>query len=222
MTQALIYKEWIKTRAMLLVIILLSTAFTLYAIMQIQRVITIRGAAHLWEILLIKDNVFIESIQDIPLVSGALFAIAQFVPEMIRKRLKLTLHLPLSQTRISMTMLSYGAAVLVLLFGIQLVTLFVYLRSVLAIELVTHIIYTALPWFLAGISAYGLTAWICLEPTWTRRIVDTFISVGTLRLYFIASSPQAYNGLMIIMILFSFVMVYTSFISIHRFKAGIQ
>lgn len=222
MTQAIMYKEWLKTKGMLLVIVLLAIAFSTYSIMQIQRVVTIRGAAHLWEILLSRDNIFIEPLKYIPLISGTLLAIAQYVPEMTSRRLKLTLHLPLSPTRISFTMLSYGVSVLVVLFALQIMVLLVYLRSELAVELVAHILYTALPWFLAGVAAYGLASWVCLEPTWGRRATDTLVSIAILRLFFIASSPEAYLGIMPLLILCSAMLVFISFISIHRFKAGVQ
>lgn len=222
MIQAILYKEWLKTRMMLLLLILLAVTFTTYAILQIHKVITIRGAAHLWEILLMRDNVFIEVFQYLPLASGVLLSVAQFVPEMIQKRLKLTLHLPLATMRLSCTMLGYGAVSLFVLFFLQIFALFIYLRAVMAIELVLHILSTALPWFLAGIVAYGLTSWICLEPTWGRRATNTLIGVGVIRLFFIATSPEAYVPIMPFMILFTLILVFISLVSIRRFKAGVQ
>lgn len=58
-----------------------------------------QGGSHLWEILLSRDVVFIETLTYIPLLAGLLLAIVQFVPEMQQKRLKLTLHLPYPQNR---------------------------------------------------------------------------------------------------------------------------
>ena len=66
-------------------------------------------------------------------------------------------------------MLLYGVLLLGALFAVSLGVLFVAFRAVLAPELVRHILLTAAPWYAAGIAAYLLAAWICLEPTWRRR-----------------------------------------------------
>ena len=46
-----------------------------------------------------KDAVFIDYMQFVPLLAGILAALVQFMPEMQRKCLKLTLHLPCPQQR---------------------------------------------------------------------------------------------------------------------------
>ena len=94
MKKAIFYKEWIKTRRYFPIALTVSVIFIIYALLGVQRVINFRGVAHLWEILLSRDVVFIETLTYIPLLAGLLLAIVQFVPEMQQKRLKLTLHLP--------------------------------------------------------------------------------------------------------------------------------
>ena len=92
MKKAIFYKEWIKTRRYFPIALIVSVIFIIYALLGVQRVINFRGVAHLWEILLSRDVVFIETLTYIPLLAGLLLAIVQFVPEMQQKRLKLTLH----------------------------------------------------------------------------------------------------------------------------------
>ena len=99
MNKAIFFKEWIKTRGLFFIALLVSLCFAGYVMMRINRVITFKGADHLWAILLSRDTVFIELLQYLPLIIGALFASSQFIPEMTQKRLKLTLHLPYPQQR---------------------------------------------------------------------------------------------------------------------------
>lgn len=82
MKKAIFYKEWIKTRRYFPIALIVSVIFIIYALLGIQRVINFRGVAHLWEILLSRDVVFIETLTYIPLLTGLLLAIVQFVPEM--------------------------------------------------------------------------------------------------------------------------------------------
>ena len=168
MLRAIFYKEWLKTRWYYLVAVLLSLSFVGYVLLNFFRAAGLKGIAHLWEVMLLRDAVFVDLLQFVPLVVGLLFAVVQFVPEMQRKCLKLTLHLPCPELRMIGAMLLYGGLLLGVLFAVSLGVLFVAFRAVLAPELVRHILLTAAPWYAAGIAAYLLAAWICLEPAALR------------------------------------------------------
>ena len=73
MNKAIFFKEWIKTRGLFFITLLVSLCFAGYVMMRINRVITFKGADHLWAILLSRDTVFIELLQYLPLIIGALF-----------------------------------------------------------------------------------------------------------------------------------------------------
>ena len=98
---AIFYKEWIKTRWYFLLAVLATLGFTGYCMLRINRVVEMKGAAHVWEVMLQRDVIFIDMLQYIPLIAGILMAIVQFVPEMQRKCLKLTLHLPYPELKMT-------------------------------------------------------------------------------------------------------------------------
>ena len=135
MLRAIFYKEWLKTRWYYLVAVLLSLGFVGYVLLNFFRAAGLKGIAHLWEVMLLRDAVFVDLLQFVPLVVGLLFAVVQFVPEMQRKCLKLTLHLPCPELRMIGAMLLYGVLLLGALFAVSLGVLFVAFRAVLAPEL---------------------------------------------------------------------------------------
>ena len=159
---AIFYKEWIKTRWYFLLAVLATLGFTGYCMLRINRVVEMKGAAHVWEVMLQRDVIFIDMLQYIPLIAGILMAIVQFVPEMQRKCLKLTLHLPYPELKMTGNMLLSGLVLLLVCFASNFLLMEVYLNGILAHELKNHILLTALTWYLAGISGYLLVAWICL------------------------------------------------------------
>lgn len=222
MIHAILLKEWIKLKRFWLLALLLNLCFTVYALLTLNRIVNFRGVSHLWEILLMKEVVFIDILQYLPLLTAVLAGITQFVPEMQQKRLKLTLHLPFPQRRMIMTMTGAGLVGIGIIFLWQYILLFVYLYPILAPELVNRILLTALPWFLAGITAYLFTVWICIEPTWKRRIINMLIVAGILRIFFLSDSPQAYDSMLLILILFIFCILYFPWLSVKRFTAGKQ
>ena len=108
MNKALIFKEWIKTRWILLLIF---SAFILamgYIALRMSSAVRNVGMPHLWEVFILKNVVLLDQIKVLPLLAGIALGITQFIPEITKKRFKLTLHLPLGENRIIGVMLGYG------------------------------------------------------------------------------------------------------------------
>ena len=219
---AIFYKEWIKTRWYLLLALLVTLGFAGYSMLRINRVASMKGVEHVWEVMLARDTVFVDLLEFIPLLVGILLALVQFVPEMHHKCLKLTLHLPYPQLRMINLMLLYGLVVLLICFAANYLLMTVYMQGVLAPELYSRILLTVLPWYLAGIAAYLLISWICLEPTGKRRVLNLVISVLLLRIFFLAPAPEAYNAFLPWLAIYTLLTASLSWLSIARFKVGKQ
>ena len=219
---AIFYKEWIKTRWYLLLALLVTLGFAGYSMLRINRVASMKGVEHVWEVMLARDTVFVDLLEFIPLLVGILLALVQFVPEMHHKCLKLTLHLPYPQLRMINLMLLYGLVVLLICFAANYLLMTVYMQGVLAPELYSRILLTVLPWYLAGIAAYLRISWICLEPTWKRRVLTLLISVLLLRIFFLAPAPEAYNAFLPWLAIYTLLTASLSWLSIARFKVGKQ
>ena len=203
---AIFYKEWIKTRWYFLLAVLATLGFTGYCMLRINRVVEMKGAAHVWEVMLQRDVIFIDMLQYIPLIAGILMAIVQPYPE-----LKMTGNMLLS-----------GLVLLLVCFASNFLLMEVYLNGILAHELKNHILLTALTWYLAGISGYLLVAWICLEPAWKRRILNLIIAILLLRIFFLSPTPEAYNKFLPYLVVYTLLTASFSWLSIVRFKAGKQ
>ena len=222
MWKALLYKEWIKTRWYLLLALSVTLGFAGYALLKLHRAVALTGAGHIWEVMVTRNAVFIDQMQYVPLLAGLALAAVQYLPEVHRKCLKLTLHLPVPALATLGVMLAFGVAVLAVLFGLGIVLLAAGARPLLAPELVGNILHAALPWYLAGVAGYLLGAWTILEPTWKRRILCLLMSVLLLRLFFLAPVPRAYGGFLAVLALLSLCAASLSWLSVVRFMAGRQ
>lgn len=214
------YKEWIKTRWIILLFALVNFGFSLYVVLNLRRVILLKGAAHLWEVALTRDAIFITLMKFLPLITGLLFAIFQFLPEMAQKRLKLTLHLPQNHFRSVFQMLIFGLGVLTTIFALDFIFLACAVRFYFAFEIFSQIMLTALPWFFAGLLGFLLCAWCCLELSWLRRVIYAALSSWALWLFFFDNSPQAYNNFLPFMILGIIFAISLPMLSVDRFKKG--
>ena len=222
MWKAIVYKEWIKTRRYLFAALLLTAGFAGYGLLRLYRAVELMGAGHIWEVMVTRNAVFIDPIKFVPLLAGPLLAVVQSVPEMQRKCLKLTLHLPVPALATLGAMLAFGLAALSVLFGIGVAIVGLGPLPVIARELAGNILCTALPWFLAGMAAYLLGAWVILEPTWRLRAVNILMSLLVLRLFFLGEVPHAYDGFLPLLALLTACTASLSWISVVRFMAGRQ
>lgn len=216
------YKEWIKTRWYLLLMFLVTLGFAGYAMLRVRRVAELNGIAHVWEVMIAKDVVFVDTLQYVPVLAGLLLALVQFMPEMYHKCLKLTLHLPCSQERVLCSMLCFGGLALAVCFAASYLLMFACLQEMLAPELYRRIGLSALPWYEAGLASYLLGAWICLEPAWKRRVPYMVVALLVLRIYFMAPAPEAYNGFMPCLTVGTLLLASLPWLSVVRFKAGEQ
>lgn len=222
MKKALIFKEWIKTRMVFFISLILALATAGYAMLMVNRLIELKGVEHLWLIMLLKDNTFIDIIKYVPVAVGIAVGVAQKAPEMNQKRLKLTLHLPYPQGRLLALMLATGVSELLIIFALQTAVVAVRYSFLLPAELVWRVMLTSLPWYLAGFAAYFFVTSICLEGTWRRRIIIGLLGVATLMIFFLQSAPEAYNGMSLLLVIVVILLSILSFGSVIRFKEGRQ
>lgn len=202
--------------------LVLCVAMAVYVVLRINRLIELKGVEHMWMIMLLKDNTFIDLIKYTPLCAGLIIGVAQMAPEMVQKRLKLTLHLPYPQMRMISLMLITGVVELLLIFAIQSAMIAIYYQTLIPGELVIRVMLTAMPWYFAGFMAYLFSAAICLEGAWVRRSVLVLLGISAVIVCYLQPAPEAYNGMATLMLVFTVLLSLLVAGSVVRFKEGIQ
>ena len=219
--KALSYKEWIKTRRMLGILCLLGLAVLAYSYIEVTHLIRIKGAVNVWYAYLYMGYQLNDSLFNFPILAGVTTGLVQYLPEMTNKRLKLTLHLPASESSIVASMLLYGYGALGVIFVAFALLLSLTLSLIFSWDIIGLVLTQLAPALAAGLCAYGFTAWICMEPQWLQRICNLLISAGLLSVLFLSRDFVVYHyfGLGILLLLagsFTF-----PFLSATRFKQGV-
>ncbi len=222
MYQSLFYKEWIKTRKLTGLLVILFAGLITYIFIDILQQLRTAGNVGFVETVVQKDIHLLPLIKYLPVLAGILLAINQYTPEMQNKRLKLTLHLPMSESSIVSAMLGYGFVVMFLLLSISFTTLLIGLRILFPIEIVCANLFSALPWFLAGLAGYLVASWVSLEPVWKYRVLNAIPGLCLLSFFFISAKSGGLVTFLpelvaIIVVSFSF-----GYYSTARFKEGAQ
>ena len=193
-----------------------------YILIEISRIIRVSSEVATWEMVIQNGVTFIKQLNFLPLIGGILLGVVQFVPEMTNKRLKLTLHLPMPETKILLSMLLFGLICLIILFGLTYVAVYLGFGKFFASEIVIWNLNLLLPWLLGGIIAYLLTVWICIEPVWRQRIFDSIIAILIVSLFYFKAIPGAYSPILGYLVILIILSVSFSFYSLIRFKDGEQ
>ena len=221
MIKSLLYKEWLKTRWVILCLVALLAGFCLYDFLVLSKNCELVGYAYLWEYALDKNSVIVDNMSFLPIVCALLLSISQFVPESYRKCLKLTLHLPLNQSRTVCVMQGYGLVVLTVLFALQTLAVCLFSGHYLVWELVRRIVLSALVWYCAGIGVYVWMSAICLEPKWGMKIFEALLLCVLTGLYYLSNDAMAYrHGLLPLFVATVLCALILIHYSVLRFKDG--
>lgn len=222
MIKSLIYKEWLKTRWIFVIIFIAAILLHWYVFSKIGRALGVAGREHIWDVIVNRDQFMFSDYAYSPLFSAVLIAIFQFVPETVQKRLKLTLHLPLRENTIILWIVGYGAISLVLIYIIQLSFFTLSVAQSFPPEILKSALVTIAPWYLSGIAAYFAVAAICIEPSWKKRIVLILIAIGIVKLFYISSFPGSFYFFLPVLPFIALIYILFTGLSVYRFKAGVQ
>ncbi|WP_088654887.1 hypothetical protein [Geofilum rhodophaeum] len=222
MIKALLYKEWLKTRWFILGATIAGLLLQNWLFMKTGRSLRLVGAEHIWDVIINRNQFLFTELKYLPLFSGALMGLAQFLPEITNRRIKLTFHLPLREKTITAWMVGYGIGVLLLLFILQTSILAVGMSVNFAPEIVANGLLTVMPWYVGGLWAYLACAFVALEPTWRQRIPNLLVTVALLRTLYLSDFPAAYQKMPVYLMALTIVLTLWTWLSVYRFKIGRQ
>ncbi|MFI3240777.1 MAG: hypothetical protein R3Y22_09400 [Bacteroidales bacterium] len=218
MKKAIFYREWIKCRRVLFVLAAVYIGVLGYLFIDINQIFSNSPAVRIWNILLNNETNLVSNFKWLSLLAGVALAVSQFVPEMVSKRYKLTLHLPMKENTILFTLLGFGLMVITILSLVALIAITICMSSVLASEFVVMALMTVAPWILGGYCAYLLVSSIIIEPSWKRKIVLAIVTYFVVSLFYENQVLGAFAPALIPFAIAIIAMIVLPFSSTIRFK----
>jgi hypothetical protein len=217
---ALSYKEWLKTRWVLLAAIVLGITSILTIFLNLGAIAEFNDANAVWNYVVYKKYLFYGDIKFVPAIIGFIFAVAQFYSEANNLRLKLTLHLPLNENKLLFYMLGYGTLMQFILDIIFVLFLSVVTSHFFPSEIVASQFYTVLPWIFSGFVTYFFVSAIMVDPLWPRRVILLLAAYEIISFYLITNGYQSYMTSMYWFIVIGILEFFLIFLSGFRFKRG--
>ncbi|HCM59514.1 MAG TPA: hypothetical protein DIS74_03915 [Bacteroidales bacterium] len=220
MLKSLIYKEWIKIRLVVWIALGLSLVALINIFLKVRHDILFVDAANYWYSFLFRGVVFFSILKFLPFIIGLAIAIAQYFPETVNKRIKLTFHLPVSENGVLIWMHTFGALVILTVFLVVLVLFTAGSAIFFPSNIIRASLLTMMPWFLGGMATYFLVALILLEPMWIYRGLYTAVAAGFVTVFYTGASIGAFRPVLMPLALITLLLSFVVLFSGYRFRKG--
>lgn len=220
MWKAVVYKEWLKTRWFLVIFALTGILVVGYLFLKVKHDITFNEAANYWYLILFQGFPYFGLMKFVPLAGALALSVAQYFPETVNKRIKLTFHLPVRENKVLIMMMLFGTACLTAVFLI-LFLLFTALSGVyFPSNIIIPAIISIIPWFLCGYAAYYLVALIVLEPVWLYRFLYLIAAIAIIPVFMTPSVNGGYAPANLILLFLVLILSVAILFSGYRFRKG--
>jgi len=178
MWKSIIYKEWLKTRWFFIISAALGVLVIGYIFLKVHHDVKFNDPNNYWYVILFMKVKYFSILKFLPIVIGLAISVAQYFPETVDKRIKLSFHLPINENKILLIMMLFGTAILLTCYAL-LTSIFYVLSAVyFPSDIILPALVTITPWYLAGFAIYYLVAFIILEPMWKYRFSYTIFAVS--------------------------------------------
>ncbi len=192
MWKSVIYKEWLKIRWFLIGYAALGIVAVGYIFLKVQHDVAFMEGKNYWYSILFQGLQYFGYLKFLPLAGALAIGIAQYFPETVNKRIKLTFHLPLKENKILLMMHAFGTGSLMAVYLLIFTIFYIMSNIFFPAEMINDAIITIIPWFLAGLTTYFMIALIVLEPIWKYRAFYFVISAFFITLYLAQAKTAGY------------------------------
>lgn len=220
MIKSLFYKEWLKIRWIFLSLAGISVVAVFYIFLNVSHGIEINGPVNFWSYIIYKKYPIALDLEYLPLITGIVLGIVQFFPEINSGRLKLTLHLPMRENKILISMLLLAGGLLTALFIFDL-AIFALVSSIyFPLQLTFYNLIIIIPFYIAGLLGYLATATVMVEPVWSRRVPQIVFFLGLISI--ILSGGEFTGSLILFLVILCSLSILTILLSGFYYKRGIK
>ncbi|MBQ7608501.1 MAG: hypothetical protein IJU76_11120 [Desulfovibrionaceae bacterium] len=215
---AIFFKEYIKTRLGMLLLICAGACAVCWIGLGVNRLFLLDHPEIVWYRTMDLHQIPYVAYRFVPLLSAIAFCFFQFLPEMRDERMRLSLHLPCPLFFLMLAHFCYGLAYLALLFCAELGALLLILSLLYPTEAVSTAFWTMLPWCLAGIYAYLCFAWLLLEPKKKTKLLALLLFAAVSLPLLMDWTPGGYTKAILPFLVGIFLLVSGLFLSAIHFR----
>ncbi len=221
MFTAILKKEYLKIKYIYLALLVLFTFALLYLYMDlIKRFSEIEPHSMVWYEVIHIGNLYYEDLKFFPALAAVVLSLAQFLPEIHKKKFRIPLHLPINQNRMVLLYLLVGFLLLLALNLGFLLALYLISLNFFPSLVALNAIITSLPWVLASFVLYIGTSAVMIEPYWKRKSLLILVFLMLSFIFYLNNNYSAYEDVFLILLFVAALSLLIPLLSLYRFKNG--
>lgn len=191
-----------------------------YIFLKVQHDFTFNEANNYWYLILFQRFQYFSFLKFIPVFGSFIIAIAQYFPETVNKRIKLSFHLPINENKVLIIMMLFGTFCLLVIYGIIFLLFFGLSTIFFPSEIIIAAIITITPWFLSGFAIYYLITVIVLEPVWKYRLLYAIVAGTFIPIFLKTAHAGSYAPTILILLVLVIILSISLLFSGYRFRKG--
>jgi len=215
---SILYKEWLKIRIYWVIALMLNLFVIGWLFLGLRHLFIIEHAEMIWYQIFEIGTLHYTHVKYFLIITGMIIGAAQFIPEMIGHRFRLSLHLPIGPN----VLVLWSALIGFISVGVLAVLDAVLLYAVIGIyfphEAAQSAFLTVLPWLWAGLIAYMGTALTAMEPQLSRKLVYLAIAGGFVWFFCSGHDYESYNRVLWKPVLVSLLFIPAVFLPAFRYR----
>ncbi len=198
---AVFYKETIKTRFMILLMVIGNILFLVWNFIGTRRLFMQDHSEVVWYRVVNLGQIPYADLMFIPAITALVFCCFQFLHETRDAKIRLSLHMPYDSCAMVLLHALFGSTILVALFFIDAALLFTGILFYFPYEVGVIALLTTLPWFIGGVFIYLGACFVLLEPQIKRKILGAGVFFGLCIPLYLYIVPAFYTAILGVFIL---------------------
>ncbi len=187
MWKSVLYKEWLKIKWFLILFAGFGILAVGYIFLNVQHDFKFSDPNNYWYYIMFLGVRYFGYLKFVPIVGALAISVAQYFPETVNKRIKLSFHLPINENKVLLIMMLFGTACLLACYILMVLLFYILSTIYFPSDIILPALISITPWFLAGFAIYYLVAFIILEQVWKYRLLY-IVFAATIIPVFIESS----------------------------------
>ncbi len=215
---AIFYKESIKTRYMMLMLLSANIVYMAWNFITLRRLYIQDHSEVVWYRTVNLGQIPYDDLMFVPFITAVIFCLFQFLQEMRDGRIRIALHAPCDSSLIVLLHALFGMFFLSFVFVCDALILYVSIVNYYPSDVGISAIITSLPWFIAGFYAYLGGAFVLLEPQPKRKILAGIVYFGLCIPLFMYTKTGFYVDILPFFILLIPFMIYSIALSADDYR----
>lgn len=212
-------KEFIKLKSELKIMLVVHLCVIIYFLLATRSMFIKSDAIMVWVTIIMKEVVFFSMFQNLLLATGFILGIRQFSPEASGKLFRISCHLPISEFRLTATMLSFGIFVLTAFWLVEFIVVFATAYHYFPSDVYMQVPYVMFYWYLTACILYGLMSLLTLEPSVFYKIAFA-IALSPVMLLFMENRYNIEGAYLLLTACMATIYTFVTYYAALRFRMG--